>query len=72
VTDGVSRALVVDLVPPETRGTALGLHAATAGIAALPASVIAGVLWSSVSPAAPFLFGAVLAAVAAFLLWRWS
>ncbi|HET8548567.1 MAG TPA: MFS transporter [Bryobacteraceae bacterium] len=69
LADGVSRALVIDLVPAGTRGTALGLHAATVGLVAFPASVIAGILWSSMGPAAPFLFGAAMAAAAAALLW---
>jgi hypothetical protein len=47
------------------------------GLAALPASLIAGLLWQGVGSwpgfgmAAPFLFGGVLALVAALLLWMW-
>ena len=40
-------------------------HAVTA-LGALPASVIAGVLWTAVDPAAAFAFGAV-AALAAWI-----
>jgi MFS family permease len=68
LTDGISRALVVDLAPADMRGTALGLHAATVGLLALPASVIAGALWESIGPPVPFLFGAVMACVAAVVL----
>jgi MFS family permease len=68
LTDGVIRAFVVDLVPPQHRGSALGLHAAATGIATFPASVIAGALWQWVGPGAPFLYGATMAAVAAVLL----
>ncbi len=64
LTDGTSRALVVDLVSPEHRATALGVYAMATGLAALPASVIAGLLWQNVSPAAPFLYGAAMAALA--------
>ncbi len=64
LTDGTSRALVVDLVSPELRATALGVYAMATGLAALPASVIAGLLWDKVGPAAPFLYGAALAALA--------
>jgi len=35
---------------------------------ALPASVIAGLLWDRVSPAAPFIFGSAMAALAVILL----
>jgi MFS family permease len=68
LTDGVSRALVVDLVPADRRATALGLHAAVIGLAAFPASALAGLLWTTINSRAPFLFGAVTAAVAAALL----
>lgn len=62
--EGVSRALVADLVPLERRGTAYGLYNGVMSAALLPASLIAGWLWQAVSPAAPFYFGAVLAFVA--------
>jgi MFS family permease len=60
LTTGVERALIVDLVPPEHKAGALGLHAAIVGIGLLPASVIAGFLWSWLGPSAPFIFGGVL------------
>jgi MFS family permease len=50
--------------PDRLRGTAYGIFNAALGVAALPASVIAGLLWDWYGPAAPFLFGAVLAVVA--------
>ena len=61
---GASSALVADLVPERLRGTAYGVFNAALGMAALPASVIAGLLWDWSGPAAPFLFGAVLAVMA--------
>src|SRR4051812_37336381 len=42
LTDGVSRAIVSDLVNTAHRGSALGLHAAVLGFAAFPASAAAG------------------------------
>ncbi len=75
-TDGVARALVADIVPPARRGGAYGLYNAAVGISALPASVIAGVLWQGVGPwhgfgpSAPFLFGAAMALLAGILFWR--
>lgn len=68
LTDGIGRALVTDLVPEERRGTALGLYSTILGISALAASVVAGLLWDRVAPAAPFLYGAVAALIAAVLL----
>ena len=44
------------------------------GLAILPASLIAGLLWDSIGPAAPFAFGATMATLAtvlfAWFLWK--
>jgi MFS family permease len=75
-TEGAVRALVADIVPQEQRGTAYGLLNAAIGITALPASVIAGLLWQGAGawtgfgPSAPFFFGAALALTAGILFWR--
>lgn len=72
--EGNARALVADLVSADSRGTAYGVYNAAVGITALPASLIAGLLWSGIGswagfgPRAPFLFGAVLALSATSLL----
>lgn len=77
LTEGVAKALVADVVRPEARGTAYGLYNAAVGLTLLPASVLAGVLWQGLGawdgfgPAAPFVFGAALALVAAGLLVKW-
>ena len=65
---GVERAYVAEIAPPALKGTMLGLQSTLAGIALLPASVIAGALWSAFGPMAPFLFGAALSFTAATLL----
>ena len=64
VVEGVARAFVADLVTAEKWGTAYGLYHGVVGLTLLPASLIAGWLWDSVSPAAPFYLGAGLAFVA--------
>jgi MFS family permease len=75
-TEGVARAFIADLVPQERRGAAYGLFNAAIGLAALPASVIAGLLWQGAGawtgfgPSAPFFFGAALALTSAALFWR--
>ncbi|MEW5939688.1 MAG: MFS transporter [Chloroflexota bacterium] len=75
-TEGVARALIADLVPESLRGTAYGLYAAAVGLTALPASVIAGVLWQGVGSwpgfgaPAPFAFGAAMSLLAGILFWR--
>jgi MFS family permease len=78
VFEGASKALVADLIPSEKRGTAYGIYNAAIGIVALPASLIAGILWQGLGtwagfgPAAPFLAGAVLSltAMALFAFWK--
>jgi MFS family permease len=69
-TDGVGKALAVDLVPREIRATAIGLLAALTGLASLAASSAAGVLWDTIGPQAPFVLGTAGALVSAALLAR--
>lgn len=68
LTDGVGKAYVSDLVPPERRGTALGLYNASTGIMLLLSSLIGGALWGLIGPQATFAFGAATAAAAALAL----
>ena len=78
VFEGASKALVADLIPSEKRGTAYGIYNAAIGIVALPASLIAGILWQGLGtwtgfgPAAPFLAGAVLSLTAMVLFAFWK
>ena len=67
MTEGVGRALVTDFVGAQWRGTALGLYQGSMGLMILLSSVIAGVLWDRIGPAAPFLLGGSTAALAAVL-----
>jgi len=64
IVEGVTRAFVADLVPAERRGTAYGYFQGVVGLTLLPASVLAGWLWDTVNPAAPFYLGAGLAFLA--------
>ncbi|MFC2072408.1 MFS transporter [Chloroflexota bacterium] len=64
IVQGVARAFVADLAPEEKRGTAYGLYHGVVGLSLVASSLIAGVLWDVVSPAAPFYFGAGLAFLA--------
>ena len=65
---GVERAFIAEIAPPKLKGTLLGLQSTLVGIALLPASIIAGVLWNSIGSYAPFTLGAILAILAAVLL----
>jgi MFS family permease len=65
---GVERAFVSKIAPSELKGTMLGLHSAVTGIALLPASVIAGLLWNRFGVSVPFIFGAAMGLAAAIVL----
>ena len=69
LTEGVERALIADLVPSATRGTAFGAYNAVVGIGALLASLLFGVLWETFGTAAAFGTGASLALLASILLY---
>ncbi len=75
-TEGVAKALIADLVSEAQRGTAYGLYAAAVGFSALPASLIAGVLWQGLGAwtgfgaSAPFFFGAAMALLSGVLFSR--
>ena len=68
LTEGAEKALVADLVAAELRGTAYGIYNLATGIAALPASLMMGLLWQRFGPEAALVTGAGLSLVAAVLL----
>jgi len=71
-TEGSQKTHITDHAPADIRGTAIGVFNALTGIAALPASLVAGLLWDRFSPAAPFLVGTVTATLSAILLALWE
>jgi MFS family permease len=70
LTQGVQRALASDFAHPHRRALELGAFHMVVGLAALPASLLAGVLYTHVSSSAPFLLGASTALAAAILILR--
>lgn len=68
MTKGNERAFACDLGADCARGTALGTLHMAIGLVALPGSLIAGALWEGIDPGAAFIFGGVLALIAAVLL----
>lgn len=69
LTEGASRAVIADLVPPEDRGTAFGLWGTIEGLLLITASIIAGWMWDVTgSGTLPLLLGATLSFVAAAFL----
>ncbi len=65
---GTTKAMVADIVPAELRGTAYGTYNAVLGILDFPASLIAGLLWQWIAPAAAFYFGGAMALAAAAMM----
>ena len=63
-TQGLFAKLVADRSPPELRGSAYGVFNLATGVSLLAASVIAGVAWHTIGPAATFKTGAAFACVA--------
>ncbi len=67
MTEGVEKAFVADISPGESKATALGFYQTIVGVTLLPASIIAGIMFSFV-PCAPFLFGGIMAVVSVFIM----
>jgi MFS family permease len=64
LTQGILSTLVADSGPSDLRGTAYGVFALVSGVAALVASVVAGVVWDKAGQALVFYIGAAFAVVA--------
>ena len=60
IVDAMERAIAADLLPLDRRGVGYGVLATANSFGDLLSSVIVGLLWSHVSVASGFLYGAVL------------
>lgn len=67
LSEGTEKAWVADLVEESKRGTAYGAYHFCIGIAALPASLLMGLIWKAIGVQWAFTFGAAMALIAAFL-----
>lgn len=67
MTEGVEKAFVADIAPENSRATALGFYHTIIGIGLLPASVIAGFLFTA-HPGFPFILGGALAVLTVLIL----
>ncbi|MEI7961611.1 MAG: MFS transporter [archaeon] len=66
--DPVQKTFVAELAPEKFRASALGGFQMSIGLAALPASIIAGALWDNISPQAPFVLSLILTIIAIVIL----
>ena len=69
LTEGAERALVRDLAPAAERGTAFGWFYMIVGLAAIPAGLLLGGLWTLWSAKAAFLVSAAIATTATLFFW---
>lgn len=72
LTEGVEKALLADLLPPEERGTGFGAFQSALGLGALAASPLMGFLMAGYGARTAFLLSSGLALAAAALLGGWS
>jgi len=70
LTEGAERALVLDLAAPEERGTAFGWFHMLMGLAAIPAGLLIGGLWSFLGVKIAFIASAFMTALATAGFWR--
>ncbi|MDA8077991.1 MAG: MFS transporter [Nitrospiraceae bacterium] len=67
LTEGVQKAYLGTIIPDDAKATGYGIYNTAVGLAAFPASVIAGQLWDRIGPSAVFYYGSAAAFVAAIL-----
>lgn len=67
-TEGIGKALAVDLCPQNLKATALGLLGTVTGLATIIASTLAGLIWDHYGAAFTFFYGAFGALIAFMLL----
>lgn len=63
-----SRTFVSDNSPSDMKASALGFCNALVSFASLPATIIAGVLWTFIGPNSAFLFSGIIGLLSAFLI----
>jgi predicted MFS family arabinose efflux permease len=67
LTEGIQKAFLATIIPPDFKATAFGVYNTAVGLAMFPASLIGGWLWDHVSPSATFYYGAITAGFSAML-----
>jgi MFS family permease len=72
LTEPSEKALVKDLTPPAAQGRAFGLYNFVVGVSAVPAGLLTGYVWQSVSPRASLALGAAIAGAASLALAAWA
>ena len=68
ITDSMEKTVAADLLPERLRGTGYGALATINGLGDFASSALVGLLWTAISPAAGFGYGAALCILGAVLL----
>jgi MFS family permease len=68
--DVLEGAIAGELLPENLKGTGYGALATVNGIGDFVSSIIVGLLWTHVSPAAGFLYAGILSISGAFIIWK--
>jgi len=68
LTDGIGKAMAVDLAGSAGRATVVGIYSATIGATQLFASYIGGLLWREISPSSTFFYGSVMSTAATIMV----
>ncbi len=71
-TEGISKAAITDLAPPEHCGSAIGLFYMATGMAMLIASSLTGWLWKTFGAPVALSFSSGMAALASLALFGWK
>ncbi len=67
ITEGIGKAYISTLAKEEKMATSMGIYQFSVGITTFFASLIAGFLWSYISPASAFIYGAGMSFAAGVL-----
>lgn len=70
VEDTLERAIAADLLPEDLRSTGYGVLATANGLGDFTSSLIVGLLWTAVGPAAGFAYAAALSVTGAAIVFR--
>lgn len=65
IDEGQTRAYITDITQPEHRASAIGLYSFVTGIIYLPASLLAGWLWTAYNPSVTFAVAGAIALMSA-------
>ncbi|MEW5951995.1 MAG: MFS transporter [Elusimicrobia bacterium] len=72
LSEGIYKAIISHLSPPEKRATAMGYFQGFMGMFLFLSSFLAGIIWDKAGKQYPFYFGSLLSLISAVFLFYWS